>query len=128
MTKIKICGLTRPQDIAYVNEARPDFIGFILLFPKSRRNLTPEQAAALRNELDPGIRTVGVFVNQTAETVLAAAKLINLDVIQLHGQEDAAYIRKMQRKHYKKRSLCSYSEFGRNDRNRSCVRSRCHRG
>ncbi|MBQ9062347.1 MAG: phosphoribosylanthranilate isomerase [Eubacterium sp.] len=96
MTKIKICGLTRPQDIAYVNEARPDFIGFILLFPKSRRNLTPEQAAVLRRELDPAIRAVGVFVDQPAETVLAAAERIGLDVIQLHGQEDAAYIREIQ--------------------------------
>ena len=97
MTKIKICGLTRPQDIAYVNEVKPDYIGFILLFPKSRRNLTPDQASALRKELDPVIRAVGVFVNQPAETVLKAAKSVGLDVIQLHGQEDAAYIREIQR-------------------------------
>ena len=96
MTKIKICGLTRPQDIAYVNEVKPDYIGFILLFPKSRRNLTPDQAAALRKELDPAIRAVGVFVNQPAETVLKAAKSVGLDVIQLHGQEDAAYLREIQ--------------------------------
>ncbi|MBR0398158.1 MAG: phosphoribosylanthranilate isomerase [Eubacterium sp.] len=96
MTKIKICGLTRPQDIAYVNETKPDYIGFILLFPKSRRNLTPVQAAVLRKELDPAIRAVGVFVNQPAGTVLEAAQSAGLDVIQLHGQEDAAYIRGIQ--------------------------------
>ena len=48
MTQIKICGLTREADIDYVNEAKPDYIGFVLNFPKSRRNLTPERAAAKR--------------------------------------------------------------------------------
>ena len=46
MTRIKICGLYRPEDIRYVNEARPDWCGFILHFPKSHRNVTPDQARA----------------------------------------------------------------------------------
>ena len=47
MTRIKICGLTRPEDVRYVNTAKPDWCGFILNFPSSRRNVTPEQARAL---------------------------------------------------------------------------------
>ena len=62
MTEIKICGLFRPCDIDYVNEAKPDYIGFILNFPKSHRNLTAGQAAALKQRLSAGIKAVGVFV------------------------------------------------------------------
>ena len=92
MTKIKICGLYRDADIGYVNEAGPDYAGFILHFPKSHRNLLPEQAAVLRRDLDPGIRAVGVFVDQPPETVIRAAEDLQLDVIQLHGSEDDGYI------------------------------------
>ena len=97
MTKIKICGLTRVQDILFVNEAMPDYAGFILHFPRSRRNLSPADAAALRRLLAPGIQTAGVFVDQPAEYVLAAAEQIGLNVIQLHGQEDNSYIREIRK-------------------------------
>ena len=66
-TRIKICGLTRPEDIQAVNQAKPDFAGFIVEFPKSRRNVTVEQ---LLNE----------------GTIALA---------QLHGQEDENYIRQL---------------------------------
>ncbi len=92
MTKIKICGLFREADIGYVNEAMPDYAGFILDFPKSHRNLRPEQAAALRRHLAPGIRAAGVFVNQPMEAVIRTAEAVRLDVIQLHGSEDDVYI------------------------------------
>ena len=75
-----------------MNEARPDYIGFILNFPKSRRNLSPEQAAALKSRLSPEIRAVGVFVDRPAEEIIRAAETVGLDVIQLHGHEDDAYI------------------------------------
>lgn len=98
MTKIKICGLYRDADVDYVNEATPDFAGFILDFPKSHRNLTPEEAAALRRRLAPGIRAVGVFVDRPVEAVAAAAETVGLDVIQLHGHEDGAYIAALREK------------------------------
>lgn len=94
MTKIKICGLSRPCDIDFVNEAKPDYIGFVF-WEKSRRNVTKEQAAALKERLDPGILSVGVFVDEKPE---AAAELANegiIDLIQLHGSEDAAYVAKL---------------------------------
>lgn len=94
-TKIKICGLTRPCDIRFVNEARPDFAGFVINFLKSRRTVSPQQAKELREQLDGGIVPVGVFVNEDVDTV---AELLNCGVIsmaQLHGQEDEAYIARL---------------------------------
>ena len=91
MTKIKICGLTRPQDIAAVNAAMPDYIGFV--FAPSRRQISPSQAAALRAELARGITPVGVFVDAAADHVLELVRLGIIDAIQLHGAEDEAYIR-----------------------------------
>ena len=60
-TKIKICGLKRPEDIAYVNEAKPDYCGFIIEFPKSSRNVTGDQVRILIAELDKNIIPVGVL-------------------------------------------------------------------
>ena len=72
MAEIKICGLYRACDADYVNEAGPDYAGFILNFPRSHRNLSPEQAKPLRFRLKPQIRAVGVFVDQPQETILEA--------------------------------------------------------
>lgn len=98
MTGIKICGLSRDCDMDYMNEARPDYIGFILDFPKSRRSISPVRAAELRRRLSPGIKAAGVFVDRPLDAVLAAAELIGLDVIQLHGREDDAYIAALREK------------------------------
>lgn len=92
MTGIKICGLFRAEDIAYVNEALPDYAGFILHFPKSHRNLSVREAAQLRQQLSPAIKAVGVFVSQPLETVVRTASVTGIDIIQLHGNEDNAYI------------------------------------
>lgn len=92
MTKIKICGLFQPCDIDYVNEAQPDWCGFILNFPKSHRSVTSEQVRVLRERLDPSILPVGVFVDQPVETVAALLRDGTISVAQLHGQEDDAYI------------------------------------
>ena len=95
MTQIKICGLFRNEDIDFAREANPDCAGFILNFPKSRRNLSPERAARLRALLPGTIRAVGVFVDRPISEVIQAARLIRLDVIQLHGREENAYIREL---------------------------------
>lgn len=94
MTKIKICGLTRPQDIAAVNAAKPDYIGFV--FAPSRRRVTPKQAAELRAKLLPDILPVGVFVNQPAEEILSLLVAGIISIAQLHGQESDAEIRQIQ--------------------------------
>lgn len=89
MTKIKLCGLSRAEDIEVANEILPEFVGFVF-YSKSKRCITPEKAAALKNLLDKKISAVGVFVNEKIETVAEIAKF--LDLIQLHGNEDANYI------------------------------------
>ena len=91
MVKIKICGLSRPEDIEYVNDARPDFCGFIIQVPASRRNVTVEQLRRLRESLSERIRAVGVFVNADPALPEALLKEGVIDIAQLHGKEDAAY-------------------------------------
>ncbi|MBQ1333376.1 MAG: phosphoribosylanthranilate isomerase [Lachnospiraceae bacterium] len=95
---VKICGLSRPEDVAYVNEARrtlggPDFAGFIVNVPGSRRSITEERLRQLTALLDPEITAVGVFVDEEPGVI---ARLLAEGVIgacQLHGSEDAEYIR-----------------------------------
>ncbi|MBQ8162460.1 MAG: phosphoribosylanthranilate isomerase [Clostridia bacterium] len=93
MTKIKICGMMRKEDIEAVNEALPDYIGFILHFEKSRRNVSVDAAREMRSLLRREILPVGVFVDQPVEVIEQAARTISLSVIQLHGREDEDTIR-----------------------------------
>ncbi len=93
MTRIKICGLRRECDIEYANKYRPDYIGFV--FAKSRRTVTPEKAAQLLSGLDTGIKSVGVFVNESPENAASIAEKAGIDVIQLHGDENEEYIKKL---------------------------------
>lgn len=94
MTKIKLCGLSRPEDIDAANRLRPEYIGFIFA-KKSARYVDPEKAAALRARLAPGIQAVGVFVREDPEHIAALADRGVIDVIQLHGGEDDAYIARL---------------------------------
>ena len=93
--KLKLCGIRRPEDVAYINEFPPDYIGFV--FTKSKRQVTAEQAAALSRSLQPGIQTVGVFVNEPLESLLRITETAHLDALQLHGDEDAAYVKALRR-------------------------------
>ena len=95
MARIKICGLSRPEDVEAVNAARPDYCGFVVNFPKSRRNVTPEQAARLRERLSDGILPVGVFVDQPPEYVAELQNTGIIAVAQLHGREDEAYVTRL---------------------------------
>ena len=94
MTKIKLCGLSRNEDIQAANALLPDYIGFVFV-PGSKRCLTPESAVRLRKLLMPQIQAVGVFVNEEPEAV---ARLLNegvIDIAQLHGTEDETYLRRL---------------------------------
>ena len=93
MTKIKICGLFRPEDADYVNEVLPDYIGFV--FAESRRKVTIARAEEMKKRLDGRIQTVGVFVNAAMDAAAALAQNGVIDLIQLHGSEDAAYIEQL---------------------------------
>lgn len=94
MTKVKMCGLSRMEDIEYANEVLPEFIGFVFA-PKSRRYVSFEQAKKLRGELDYRIAAVGVFVDEDIENIVWLVKDEVIDMVQLHGSEDNAYIAKL---------------------------------
>lgn len=94
MTKIKLCGLSRTQDIQVVNELKPEFVGFVFA-SKSKRYVSPKQAEALKALLAPDIQAVGVFVNEAPETVAALLNSGIIDMAQLHGDEDEDYIRQL---------------------------------
>jgi phosphoribosylanthranilate isomerase len=90
MTKIKICGLSRLIDIDFVNEAVPDYIGFV--FADSKRQVSEALAMELRAKLITKIKAVGVFVNEEPDKIVRLCKNNIIDLVQLHGEEDIAYI------------------------------------
>lgn len=91
--EIKICGIRRREDIEIVNKYKPDYIGFI--FADTKRYVEPEHAGELAGLLSGGIKTVGVFVNAPIDFVKKTVKTANLDVVQLHGEEDEEYIKSL---------------------------------
>lgn len=96
MSRVKICGLRRVEDIEAVNRALPDFAGFV--FADSRRQVSARRAAELREKLDERIKAVGVFVNQEMETITGLCRDRVIDLIQLHGDEDREYILRLREK------------------------------
>jgi len=95
MTKIKICGLRRREDILAVNEAGPDYCGFVIEVEKSRRSVSRSEVRELVKGLRREICPVGVFVNAPTALVAELLEEGTLSMAQLHGQEDEAYIRKL---------------------------------
>ena len=91
--KIKICGLFRDEDIDYVNEARPDYVGFV--FANSPRQVSTVMAQYLRFRLADGIEPVGVFVNAPIKLIAELYKNKTISIAQLHGTEDDAYIKRL---------------------------------
>ncbi|HCA69493.1 MAG: phosphoribosylanthranilate isomerase [Ruminococcaceae bacterium] len=94
MTKVKLCGLTRECDIEYANRLLPDYIGFVFA-EKSRRYVSSDRAKTLKRLLNTRISPVGVFVNEPVERVALMLNQRIIDLAQLHGQEDEAYIGKL---------------------------------
>ena len=97
MTKIKICGLKREEDIEMAGCLKPDYCGFIVNYPKSRRSISPGRLKELTALLDrSAVKAVGVFVDEEPELI---AELLNdgvIDIAQLHGKEDEDYIAAVQ--------------------------------
>lgn len=107
--KVKMCGISKVETIPAVVEAKPDYMG--LVFAPSKRQVTVDQAKTLVEELhkqytkrynngaeqsnDDEIKTVGVFVNETLDNLVSIATEANLDVVQLHGDEDEAFIQSL---------------------------------
>jgi len=87
-TRIKFCGLTRPEDIAKAVALGVDALGFVM-WPKSSRSITPEALRILAVQVPAFVTRVGLFVNQPAELIEQC--LPHLDLIQFHGDESAAF-------------------------------------
>ena len=93
MTKIKICGLFRLEDIEMVNRLLPDYIGFV--FAKSRRQVDAKTARQLKQQLNPKVVAVGVFVNEQLDVIVQLVEDRVIEMVQLHGHEDETYIRQL---------------------------------
>ena len=100
--KVKMCGISKVETIPAVVEAKPDYMG--LVFAPSKRQVTVEQAEILIEELHKQcinhydtkvVKTVGVFVNETLDNLVRIADTANLDAVQLHGDEDEAFIQSL---------------------------------
>lgn len=93
MSRIKICGLKRAEDIEIVNKYKPDYIGFV--FSKSPRQVDFDKVKMLKELLDKDIKAVGVFVNEPIELIQRLCRSRIIDMVQLHGDEDEEYIKKL---------------------------------
>jgi len=93
-TAVKICGLTRPADIAAAAAAGAGYFGLVF-FPRSPRAVTPESAAALAALVPEGAARVGLFVNPDDALLDATLAAVPLDILQLHGAESPARVREI---------------------------------
>ncbi len=89
--QIKICGLTDPEQALECAQLGADAIGLVF-YPKSPRNVTVEQAAAITARLPGHVASIGVFVNPDRETLLQTMEASGLSAAQLHGQESALWV------------------------------------
>lgn len=92
-TKIKICGLKRIEDIEIVNKFNPDYVGFV--FAESKRKIDFEQAKILKNRLNKNILAVGVFLDHDIEDIFYLLNNNIIDMVQLHGNENKEFIKKL---------------------------------
>jgi phosphoribosylanthranilate isomerase len=94
--RIKICGLTRPEDVEAVNLWKPDYAGFV--FAPGKRQISSSAARLLRDFMLPEIPSVGVFVNSPMEEIISLVKDHTIGLIQLHGDENKDYIKSLKKK------------------------------
>lgn len=87
---IKVCGITRMSDALHAAGQGATAVGFVF-WPRSPRFIAPEQAAEIASALPPSVTTVGVFVNESVETIRSTAARAGIAMVQLHGDEPASY-------------------------------------
>ena len=95
-TRIKICGLTREEDVDAAVAAGADALGFVF-YPPSPRYVTAQRAVELVRRIPPFVEVVGLFVNEPPEVVQAVCAALPISILQFHGDEDAAYCRQFSR-------------------------------
>lgn len=106
MTRVKICGITSPEDALIAVEAGADALGFVF-YQESPRHIFPEEAARIISLLPPFVQAVGLFVNETPETVNQISRLCRLGLVQLHGDETPDYCRKIEQRIMKAFRVCT---------------------
>ena len=89
--RLKICGITKEEEIPIINKVKPDYIGFV--FAKSKRQIDDAQAVRLKSMLAAGIQTVGVFVDEAPERIISLLDRGIIDIAQLHGIEESCVTR-----------------------------------
>ena len=94
MTKVKICGITNPEDALTAVEAGADALGFVF-YKESPRHIFPEEAARIISLLPPFVQAVGLFVNEDPEIVNQVSRQCRLGLVQLHGDETPDYCRQI---------------------------------
>jgi phosphoribosylanthranilate isomerase len=87
---IKICGITKLEEIEAINLLKPEYIGFV--FAESKRRVDAKEVRILFDKLDKAIKTVGVFRNNSKQFIIDVLEQIPLYAIQLHGDEDEEFI------------------------------------
>ncbi|ACD94934.1 phosphoribosylanthranilate isomerase [Trichlorobacter lovleyi] len=97
MIKVKICGITSPEDALTAVEAGADALGFVF-YKESPRHIFPEEAARIINLLPPFVQAVGLFVNEAPEIVNQVSRNCRLGLVQLHGDETPDYCRKIEQR------------------------------
>ena len=95
-TELKICGLSRIEDIIAVNRHGADFAGFVF-FEKSKRYVDPYKANELISLLRADIKPVGVFMDEPLDNVVRIARISGVELIQLHGHESEEYVEYVKR-------------------------------
>ena len=90
MVWVKVCGMTRRDDVELAGRLGASAVGFVF-WARSPRHLSLDEAARLRDAVPPGVDVVGVFVNPSVREVREAVEAARLDVIQLHGDESLAF-------------------------------------
>ncbi len=95
-TELKICGLSRLEDVIAVNRFGADYAGFVF-FKKSKRYIDPYKAGELIELLRSDIKSVGVFMDEPLDSVISAARISGVEMIQLHGHESEEYVEYVKR-------------------------------
>ena len=90
MTKIKICGITNLNDALDAVRLGADALGFVF-YPMSKRYIEPVKAKEIADSLPPFVKKVGVFSNEKADVVREISEIVNLDLLQIHGDETPGY-------------------------------------
>ena len=98
--RIKICGLTRDEDVHNAVVEGADALGFVLYAPSSRA-VTAEQAAQLIKKVPAFVTTVALFVNESAEEINRVLSICPFDLLQFHGDETAEFCRQFNRPYMK---------------------------